>query len=110
MLPAPDQYQELRDAMRDLCKDYPDEYWRKIDEARGYPEAFVDALTGAGWMANFSSGRCAARDLPPGAALFSSCITHARACATLGYFKNHCSLSRGSMGTSARSLKPTLFL
>ena len=51
MLPAPDQYQELRDAMRDLCKDYPDEYWRKIDDARGYPEAFVDALTGAGWMA-----------------------------------------------------------
>ena len=51
MLPAPDQYQELRDAMRDLCKDYPDEYWRNIDEARGYPEAFVDALTGAGWMA-----------------------------------------------------------
>ena len=51
MLPAPDQYQELRDAMRDLCRNYPDEYWRKIDEARGYPEAFVDALTGAGWMA-----------------------------------------------------------
>ena len=51
MLPALDQYQELRDAMRDLCKDYPDEYWRKIDDARGYPEAFVDALTGAGWMA-----------------------------------------------------------
>jgi acyl-CoA dehydrogenase len=51
MLPAPDQYQELRDAMRDLCKDYPDEYWRKIDDERGYPEAFVDALTSAGWMA-----------------------------------------------------------
>ena len=44
-------YQELRDAMRDLCKQYPDEYWRKIDDARGYPEAFVDALTKAGWMA-----------------------------------------------------------
>ncbi len=44
-------YQDLRDAMRDLCKQYPDEYWRKIDEARGYPEAFVDALTQAGWMA-----------------------------------------------------------
>ena len=27
----------------------------------------------------------------------------------LGYFKNHCSLRRGSIGTSARSLKPTLF-
>ncbi len=44
-------YQDLRDAMRDLCAQYPDQYWRKIDEARGYPEAFVDALTQAGWMA-----------------------------------------------------------
>ena len=47
----PDQHQELRDAMRDLCKQYPDEYWRKVDDERGYPEAFVDALTKAGWMA-----------------------------------------------------------
>ena len=47
----PGNYQDLRDAMRDLCNQYPDEYWRKIDEARGYPEAFVDALTKAGWMA-----------------------------------------------------------
>ena len=29
--------------------------------------------------------------------------------ATLGYLRNHCSLRRGSMGTSARWLKPTLF-
>src|SRR5881397_557148 len=36
-------------------------------------------------------------------------MTHARDFSTLGYFKNHCSLSRGSMGTSARWLKPTLF-
>ena len=44
-------YQDLRDAMRDLCKQYPDEYWRKTDDARAYPESFVDALTKAGWMA-----------------------------------------------------------
>ena len=47
----PDQYQEIRDAVRALCAEYPDEYHRKIDEQRGYPEAFVDALTKAGWMA-----------------------------------------------------------
>ena len=46
-----DQYQEIRDAVRALCAEFPDEYHRKIDEARGYPEAFVDALTKAGWMA-----------------------------------------------------------
>jgi acyl-CoA dehydrogenase len=47
----PDEYQEIRDAVRALCAEYPDEYHRKIDEQRGYPEAFVDALTKAGWMA-----------------------------------------------------------
>jgi acyl-CoA dehydrogenase len=46
-----DQYQDIRDAIRDLCKQFPDEYFRKVDEARGYPEAFVNALTQAGWMA-----------------------------------------------------------
>ena len=47
----PDQYQEIRDAVRQLCKQYPDDYFRKIDEQRAYPEAFVDELTKAGWMA-----------------------------------------------------------
>ncbi len=51
MLHAPDQYQELRDAVRALCAQYPDEYFRKIDEQRGYPEEFVTALTQAGWLA-----------------------------------------------------------
>jgi len=46
-----DQYQEIRDAVRALCADFPAEYHRKVDEARAYPEAFVDALTKAGWMA-----------------------------------------------------------
>ena len=46
-----DQYQDIRDAVRALCAQFPDEYHRKIDEARTYPEEFVDALTKAGWMA-----------------------------------------------------------
>lgn len=46
-----EQHTEIRDAIRDLCKQFPDEYFRKVDEARAYPEAFVNALTEAGWMA-----------------------------------------------------------
>jgi acyl-CoA dehydrogenase len=46
-----DPYSDIRDAVRDLCKHYPDSYFREIDAARGYPEAFVDALTEAGWLA-----------------------------------------------------------
>jgi acyl-CoA dehydrogenase len=46
-----DSYQDIRDAVRALCAQFPDEYHRRIDEARAYPEEFVDALTKAGWMA-----------------------------------------------------------
>ncbi|MBS0597950.1 MAG: acyl-CoA/acyl-ACP dehydrogenase [Burkholderiaceae bacterium] len=42
---------EIRDAIRALCAEFPDEYFRKVDESRAYPEQFVDALTKAGWMA-----------------------------------------------------------
>jgi acyl-CoA dehydrogenase len=48
---ATDRYQDLRDAVRALCAQFPDEYHRKIDEQRAYPEAFVEALTKAGWLA-----------------------------------------------------------
>jgi acyl-CoA dehydrogenase len=51
MLDAQDRYQDLRDAIRALCADFPPEYFRRIDSERGYPEAFVDALTKAGWLA-----------------------------------------------------------
>ena len=46
-----DRYQDIRDAIRDLCGQFPDEYHREVDERRGYPEEFVDALTKAGWLA-----------------------------------------------------------
>lgn len=46
-----DSFQEIRDAVRSLCARFPDEYFRKIDEQREYPEEFVDALTEAGWLA-----------------------------------------------------------
>ena len=50
-LPLPDAHQELREALRGLCKRYDSTYWQGVDAARGYPEAFVDAVTAAGWMA-----------------------------------------------------------
>ena len=48
---ASDAHQDIRDAIRALCEQFPAEYFRQIDEERGYPEAFVDALTQAGWLA-----------------------------------------------------------
>ncbi len=51
MLNEPDPHAQIRDAVRQLCGQFPDAYFRRIDEQRAYPEAFVDALTQAGWMA-----------------------------------------------------------
>jgi acyl-CoA dehydrogenase len=47
---ARDNYPELRDAVRALCGQFGSAYWQQVDEKRAYPEAFVDALTKAGWM------------------------------------------------------------
>jgi acyl-CoA dehydrogenase len=48
---AADHHQEIRDAVRALCAQFPDEYHRRIDAERAYPEEFVNALTKAGWLA-----------------------------------------------------------
>jgi acyl-CoA dehydrogenase len=50
-IPGETEHAELRGAVRELCKRFGGEYWRRIDEERGYPEAFVKALTEAGWLA-----------------------------------------------------------
>ena len=41
----------LRDAVRDLCEGYPDDYWRDLDRRGAYPEDFVQELTDAGYLA-----------------------------------------------------------
>ena len=46
-----DTHQDLRSAVRDLCRAFPDAYWRDLDAKRAYPEAFVKALTDAGYLA-----------------------------------------------------------
>lgn len=46
-----EDYREIRDSVRALCAGFPPEYHRQIDQDRAYPEAFVQALTQAGWMA-----------------------------------------------------------
>mgnify|MGYP000464556171 CR=1 FL=1 len=50
-IPTPDSHQEMREALRALCGSFDSAYWQKVDDERGYPEAFVNALTEAGWLA-----------------------------------------------------------
>ena len=48
---ASDDLTPIREAVRALCAEFPGEYWRELDRERGYPTAFVDALTKAGFLA-----------------------------------------------------------
>jgi acyl-CoA dehydrogenase len=50
-VPRAEAHQEVRAGVRDLCKDFPDSYWRDLDARRAYPDAFVKALTAAGYLA-----------------------------------------------------------
>ncbi len=44
-------FQDIRDGVRALCARFPGSYWRALDRERRYPEAFVQALTEAGYLA-----------------------------------------------------------
>jgi acyl-CoA dehydrogenase len=46
-----DGHASLREAVRELCTRFPDAYWRELDGRRAYPDAFVAALTEAGYLA-----------------------------------------------------------
>jgi len=48
---APNTHDDLRDALRALCAEFPPEYHRKHGAEETYPEEFVNALTEAGWLA-----------------------------------------------------------
>jgi acyl-CoA dehydrogenase len=46
----PDQYEGLRQGVREVCADFPDAYWRELDARREYPEAFIEAMTKSGYL------------------------------------------------------------
>lgn len=49
--PLANRHPDIRQAVRDVCKAFDSAYWQKVEESSGYPEAFVQALTQAGWLA-----------------------------------------------------------
>src|SRR5258706_16020611 len=46
-----EERQAIREAIRKICAAFPDAYWRDVDKAGAYPQAFVDALTASGYLA-----------------------------------------------------------
>jgi acyl-CoA dehydrogenase len=51
MAPLDSVHSDIRDGVRAVCNQFDSAYWQKVDHDRAYPEAFVDALTQAGWLA-----------------------------------------------------------
>ena len=47
---SPDQYEDLRRGVREVCADFPDAYWRELDTKWEYPEAFIEAMTKSGYL------------------------------------------------------------
>jgi acyl-CoA dehydrogenase len=63
----PEELTDIRDAVRQLCSDFPGEYWRGLEPDR-YPEAFVRALTEHGWLAALIPEQYGGAGLPLAAA------------------------------------------
>ena len=49
--PRSADFSDYRRAIRELCATFGSEYWRAIEERAEYPDAFVKALSDAGWLA-----------------------------------------------------------
>jgi len=49
--PFAERYADIRQAVRDVCRTFDSLYWQNVEKTAGYPEAFVQALTQAGWLA-----------------------------------------------------------
>jgi acyl-CoA dehydrogenase len=45
-----EDWKDIREAVRRVCADFPQSYWREKDEAEAYPTQFIDALTRAGFL------------------------------------------------------------
>lgn len=45
-----EEFSAIRGGVRGLCAGFPAEYWRHVDEQKGFPQDFVRAMTEAGWL------------------------------------------------------------
>src|SRR5262249_27218550 len=51
MNPLAQQHTEIREGVRAVCRTFDSAYWQHLDKTSSYPEAFVQALSQAGWLA-----------------------------------------------------------
>jgi acyl-CoA dehydrogenase len=49
--PFAHRHADIREGVRAVCRTYNSAYWQQQEESASYPEAFIQALTEAGWLA-----------------------------------------------------------
>ncbi len=42
--------QDIRESVKAICESFGEDYWRKLDESRGYPTEFVKEITDSGFL------------------------------------------------------------
>lgn len=40
----------IREAVREICARFPDEYWAELDQSHTFPWEFYDAMAKGGWI------------------------------------------------------------
>ncbi len=75
-----EDYADIRDSVRRICADFPNEYWRDIDKREAYPSEFVQAMTESGFLASLIPEEYGGAGLPIRAAgvILQEC--HANGC------------------------------
>lgn len=71
---------EIREQVARLCQDFPGAYWRDLDSRQAYPDAFVAALTEAGFLAALIPEEFGGAGLPISAAAAILEEIHRRGC------------------------------
>jgi acyl-CoA dehydrogenase len=94
-------YPEIRDSVRRICTDFPGEYWRDLDARSAYPDAFVKALTQAGYLAVLIPEEYGGAGLPLRAASVILEEIHAAGCSA-----GACHAQMYTMGTLLRHGSP----
>jgi acyl-CoA dehydrogenase len=96
-VPLGEDYPEIRESVRRICQDFPGEYWRDLDERSAYPDAFVKALTEAGYLSVLIPEEYGGSGLPLRAASVILEEIHAAGCSA-----GACHAQMYTMGTLLR--------
>ena len=79
-VPLGNDYAEIRASVGRICADFPGAYWRDLEARQAYPTEFVNALTGAGYLAALIPEEYGGAGLPLRAAAVILEEIHAAGC------------------------------